>query len=300
MSKKQWPLTFAASLLLAALVLLVFPAPRQSLAANPPSCAPGRNSTTNPNRVQLYDGFLSVTTTDIINQISISDADKYICGYKAIIPQFAIPSFKEFKNTYYDQAKASAAAKKEFATSSSNPDANQGNLDFSGGKDILYHIKNPNASQAGGNLVINGPISATNTVVFFVDGNLTINNNIDTTVGVVFVVNGFIHVRWDVTQINALMMSYGQFCSGWYNDAYGCSINFFKDRLGQPGVVDNPRLILNGSVVALSSTDAAKPAFVRYLRDNITPAEEVNYQAKYLVILRKIFSRTRIIYTAFN
>lgn len=289
MSIKHLPLVFLSSLLLALLFLLIFP--NSNIKAVGCSAGPKTYDANNPNKIQIQDGFLSVTTSDVINQMSlINDSDKFICGYKAIIPQFAIPTYQEFRNIYYDQAKPSVANQLKKLDYTASGDVNVTALpNLNLNSDILYRIK-------GGNLIINESIGAPKAIVFFVDGNLTINSNIDATSGVVFVVNGFIHVDPGVTNINALMMSYGQFCSGWWSGT--CSINYFKDRIENGD--ENVSLKINGSVISLSSNGANKPAFVRYIRNNITPAEDVSYQSKYLVILRKIFSRTRIIWTVIN
>ena len=80
--------------------------------------------------------------------------------------------------------------------------------------------------------------------------------------------------------INAFFISYGQFCSAWNGSA--CAT---------PGTVNN-QLTINGSVIDLSSS--TPPKFVRTNGNNDpnNPAEVINYQPKYLVILKNIFSRS--------
>lgn len=314
-------LIFLITFLLTSLILYISPPPKTLAQTIPTNCGAGPTTynPNNPNKVQIQDGFLSVTSSNIINQMSLMNAaDKYICGYQAIIPQFAIPSYQEFKNTYYDQARTSVANKQVLTPSPGQPfqQNSPGTINLTDNstspKAFLYNVK--------GDLVLNSDFTGNQTGIFFIDGNLTINSNLDYPNGLVFIAQGYVHINSDVThdssysmhpsttgtypppgdknymQINALIMSYGQFCSGWSSE--GCNIDYFKNRLAS--YPDNPLLVVNGSVVALSATNANQPLFVRYIRNNIIPAEEVNFQAKYLVILRKIFSRTRIIYTQIN
>lgn len=246
---------------------------------------PGTYSEIQPNKIQMQDGFLSTTQDTNLKDFSIDTGDKYLCGKRATIPTFAIPSYSQIKSIYYDQTKTSIAQKYSLPGGSS-----QANLDLtSGSLDVLYYIK--------GDFNINGDIvSGNKTGVIFVDGLVNITANLtyaknDPNHGLVIIAQKGIRVSPSVTEIDALLMTYDQFCSAW-NGA--CNPDYYISNPLNP----NDYLTIYGSLVSLSPT--TPPAFVRALKDNIHAAETIEYQAKYLVILRKIFSRTRIIYLDIN
>lgn len=138
----------------------------------------------------------------------------------------------------------------------------------------LYHII--------GNLSLDHDITVNKTGVIFVDGNLYINTNLENTntkTGLVFIVQGTIYINPGVDTINAFMISYGGFCSAW--SGLEC-----KDNLDS---ASQKQLTINGSVISLNPTIA--PQFVRQKTTLTTASETINYQPKYLVILKDIFSR---------
>lgn len=148
-----------------------------------------------------------------------------------------------------------------------------------------------------GNLTINTDITVNETGVIFIDGNLYINTNIlnnKTTKGIVFVVKGTIYINRDVTTVNAYMISHGKnpsgnditpFCDAW--DGTSCNnTTDYSDNTSRK------YLTINGSVISLNAT--LSPQFVRKKYDPAagnTPAEVFNYDPKYLVIMKDIFSR---------
>lgn len=143
---------------------------------------------------------------------------------------------------------------------------------------------------------------ATKTMVIFVSGNLIINSDIkhvngagneDPNSGVVFVVKGNVNIATAVTQVNAVIIAEGVICTAF--DGTNCL----------DGTTTTPKLTINGSIVSLNPpaatpdprcaptvTAACPLKFVRSLADNTTAAEVINYQPKYLVILRDLFSDT--------
>lgn len=134
-------------------------------------------------------------------------------------------------------------------------------------------------------LELESNITVNNTGVIFVDGDLFINsnqtNNISTT-GLVFIVQGKIYVKPEVTEINAFMISFGGFCSAYQPSLYPDNCQDLTDTTQQ-------QLVINGSVISLSRTET--PQFVRQKTTPTTAAETINYQPKYLVILKDIFAR---------
>lgn len=148
-----------------------------------------------------------------------------------------------------------------------------------------------------GNLTLNcstpACISGFKTGVVFVGGNLNINNNYtyggtDTTVapliGTVFVVKGNVNISQNVTRIDAVIISEDTICTAYSGTA--CL----------DGQTITPQLTINGSLISL--TESAPIKFRRKLgetgalKDSTDPAEKINHQVKYLVILRDLLSDT--------
>ncbi|MFA5932528.1 MAG: hypothetical protein WCV81_05255 [Microgenomates group bacterium] len=148
-----------------------------------------------------------------------------------------------------------------------------------------------------GDLTLNSDITVYETGVIFVDGNLTINTNIlnnNATKGLVFVVKGEIFIQRDVTKVNAFLIAHGKnssgdditpFCTA-YDPVDGCNdyaVNATRKYLE-----------INGSIISLNQNTAYPANFARKKYDAILadkPAETINYEAKYLVIMKDIFSR---------
>lgn len=123
-----------------------------------------------------------------------------------------------------------------------------------------------------------------NVKVVFVDGNLNFTQNYlygasDGSKGTIFVVKKDINIDTNVSEINAVLISSGTI----YTAGAGCTTN----SINTPN-----QLKINGSLISL---DEKKPIqFCRNLQfDNASkPAEEINHQEKYVVILKDLFSET--------
>lgn len=121
--------------------------------------------------------------------------------------------------------------------------------------------------------------------IIFVDGNLTVTGNI--TVGasttLVFIVSNNVTINTNVTQADGVYVAGGTFAD--YDNAAG------KARNTAPY-----QLVINGAVYAhafdLSSFLSNLPACVAALPTNcdnsVTPADKVNFQPKYLVVLSQL------------
>ncbi len=221
------------------------------------------------------NSFLSVK--DDINQAAnrYTSEGKCIIGKPAAIPQFSLNSYDEMKSLYFDQNK-----QKDQQTTLSgeqiqtNPvqsvNLEQGNIDH------LYYIT--------GSYTIGSDLNVKKAGVIFVDGNLTINTNItqkSNTDGLVFLVKGDVNIKDSVTEVNAFIITWGQFCSAWTGSF--CPTPPYL----------TSQLIINGSIISLDSTK--KPSFVRRLinpnANKKDPAEKIIFQPKYLAILKNIFAR---------
>lgn len=151
--------------------------------------------------------------------------------------------------------------------------SDQDKIPFTTGSDHIYHV--------AGNLDISKKQSGGQTGVVFVDGNLHFSGDYkygtDKT-GAVFVVKGDVNIDTSVTQVDAVIISEGTICTA-YNGTPCPSTN-----------VSALQLVINGSLISLNPDKPIK--FRRTLSDNSQPAEIINHQVKYLVILRDLLSDT--------
>lgn len=140
-----------------------------------------------------------------------------------------------------------------------------------------------NIFEITGDLTISSDLDAftqTKTLIIFVDQNLNLNSNIihaDTNSGIVLVVKGDVNIDKAVTQLDAVIISQGKI----YTAGGSCSHTL---------PVPASQLVINGSLVSLN--EGNKIEFCRTLSDNSQPAEKINHQVKYLIILRDLMSDT--------
>lgn len=180
----------------------------------------------------------------------------------AFVPSYT--SFADFKSLYYDQSKVTKNTITTLGTGTS----------FT--TDAVYYDS--------GDLTLSGNPTGTATAVIFVNGNLNINANYtygSAQSGTVFVVHGNVNIDNTVTRVDAIILAEGVICTA--TTSGSCP----SDN------VLSTQLVINGSLISLN--DANPPKFRRTLAmaDNFTqPAEKVNHQVKYLVILRNLISDT--------
>lgn len=162
-------------------------------------------------------------------------------------------------------------------------DKSQTNIPFDTNCDHIYQIS--------GNLNISGNNVGSKSGVVFVDGNLNFTENYtygSATEGSVFVVSGDVNIYKDVTSIDAVIISNGIICT---------AFDFGTSLCPGTNIVTLP-LTVNGSLISIKQPDPTEInpqepiRFRRSLLDNNPPAETINHQVKYLVILRKLFSDT--------
>lgn len=182
-------------------------------------------------------------------------------------------NYEALKNSYYLRAKPISTTTRNSATA----DTNQSGIRNLGTKDQIYNFT--------GNFNITGPITGTKTGVIFIDGNLGINTNIDypsPTGGLIFVVKGSVFIDSSVTNVAAVIISFGNICTSSRPPATCLDV---------PTTAPfNSQLIVDGSFTSL---DKSKPIlFRRSLRDNREAAELIRQQPKFLVLLKDIFSET--------
>lgn len=150
----------------------------------------------------------------------------------------------------------------------------QSDIPFTTGFDHIYHIT--------GNLNISGNQTGTQTGVVFVDGNLNFTSDYTygtNSTGAVFVVKGNINIASNVIRVDAVLISEGTIYTAAAADAT-CATSS----------VSSNQLTINGSLVSLNPDKPIK--FCRDLTDDTQPAEKINHQVKYSVILRDLYSDT--------
>ena len=251
--------------------------PRSPLAQTSTSCSgTDKYSVT----VQTNQGLLTAADNNLISS-KFSFNDKCITSNRALIPQFGIPTYLEMRSIFYEQAKTiSGKVNKQPKLVGG---INHQQIVFSGNDAHIYWVNN-------GDLTIGGGISGNPVRLLFIDGNLLINQNITSgngnAQGLVFIVQGDINIAPTVTNIDAVLIVYGNFCSGF--SAGSC-----------PSPIEAPKLTIRGSVMYLNPDTSTSPKFVR-TRDSVVnnePAEDLIYDPKYLVILNNIMTRTLSVWT---
>lgn len=199
-----------------------------------------------------------------------------------------IETYDSLKRRYYINAKSDDPT--FIKTATLNGDQTTTAIALNGPKDYLYHIdgnltKGPTDSFLQNSLENEGEVGKVGVV--FVEGNLKIQSNIDYTGGLVFVVKGNVLIDKSITIVNAVIIS-----SGTIYTAVDSSNILNPDSCGSNSITAN-QLKVDGSLISL---DAGKPIiFCRSLAgagNSTTPAEIINQQPKYLVIMRYIFAET--------
>ncbi|MDO8638087.1 MAG: NBR1-Ig-like domain-containing protein [Candidatus Daviesbacteria bacterium] len=250
--------------------------------------APGNavcSGTTNP--IRSSAGLLSSFSLNHATTINKFSTSEYcLINEKASIPPFSVPNYNDMKAVYFDKMDKAKTPASSYTTEKITGNATQGNIQskLDNLKDTIINVT--------GDVDINGPFNQPNksrVIVIFINGKFTISNNIDyskdiASRGLVFVVSGNVNINPSVTEVNAFIITYGQFCSAPQDD-------------GSCVTTVAPALNIKGSVISLGTVS---PKFVRTLADNATPAEVITYQPKYMVILKDIFSRTLSIWKEFQ
>ncbi len=197
-----------------------------------------------------------ITSKDLVGIFGNTTGNCAIDATSAFV-SYRIPGYQYLKSVYFTQSKANKV------------------LNIT----VMPSITDQTVYQASGNLTVSANPTGNGTAVIFVDGNLDITTNITygtNSSGLVFVVGGDINIASAVTTINAVLISEGTI----YTANAGCGTSS----------VSASQLTIKGNLISLDATKPIK--FCRVLADNSAPAELVNFQAKYLTILKEILSST--------
>lgn len=280
-------------------IALVIVLPALAVYFSPPSKVIAQCSPVDSGEIRVDRGLISANNQAPFSPKSAVSSVYCVSGSGAIIPDWALIKYKDLKTLYYDQAKT--------GLSKTRLTGNQNNISLSTPEGLYWVTSTSGNREATDNdLIINTNPATDKTGVIFVDGDLLINSAImhpSNTTGLVFIVQGRILINRSVAQVDAFLISYGQklgptpatdtnampFCSAWDGSS--------RDLINCVDDATNPvRLTINGSVISLNTELpgrlAQAPQFVRQKSDaTLQPAEIINYQPKYLVILKNIFSR---------
>lgn len=199
-----------------------------------------------------------------------------------------VQTYTDLKNTYFTKARVTSPAQKKYNHNAFTPPSG----------DALYEVT--------GNLTAGGtydpPVfTGIGTQIYFIDGNLTIDNNLiysNPNGGIVFVVQGNINIYSGVTRVDAVLIAQGVDASGLsippsgQNTPYTICTNYESNNCADPTTTSS-QLVVNGSLISLNKDQTTTPSsikFKRTLADNTQPAEKVNAQPKYLIILKGLMS----------
>ncbi len=212
-----------------------------------------------------------VATPNITGSFGTSAGVCVIDPAASFVP-YKIPTYDELKSLYFDQV-APNPPTVDKNTINGNSDGNA--MNFTGNKYHLFYIT--------GNLSLTQSINGDDSGIIFVGGNLNLGPvpsgqfvQGNGTHGIIFVVQGDINIDVDVIRIDASLIGNGNI----YTAGANCAVT---------SVLTNNPLIINGSLIEINSVKAIK--FCRNLRDNTKgAAEQVNYQPKYLYIMKDMLS----------
>lgn len=242
-------------------------------------------------RIQLEgsNSFLSLTDTiDAFSSNRFSVSSKCLIGTRAFIPQSFLPNYQEMKSLYYTQNKAVSIEKPTVTAGNITQSSSASPIDLSSSSNPVVKGRLYNVS---GNLTVENNITVEETGIIFIDGDLFINTNLTHTnqdAGLVFVVGGSVYITPNVDRVDAFIITHNEFCSAYNSVASQCYPSFYQAS----------KLTINGSLIFLNNPPPPiptpyKPQFVRANANNRDPSEEINYQPKYLIILKEIFSKDR-------
>lgn len=207
-----------------------------------------------------------VSTPQIGSTAKFGTTGGCIIDPKAAFAPFKIPTFDELKSLYFDQSKANKITLTE-------------------ARNILpSKILGDNVYYVMYDLDVGVNPTGSGTQVILVNGMLSIWNNYtygygDPNSGTVFIVKGGVYIYPTATLIEAVIIAEGSICTA-YDVTTACPATNQT----------TSQLVINGSLISLTETAPIK--FRRTLADNNQPAEKINHQVKYLVLLRNLLSDT--------
>lgn len=217
-----------------------------------------------------------VTTPSLSGIFNTSSGRCITNEQRASYVAFKIPTYGDLKSIYYTQTNPPSTATKH-APVVSLSDLPSSKIDVGGITDHIYSFT--------GDLNIASPsdFSGNNTGIIFIDKNLNFGPSLPSNKfkqgnkdsGIVFVVGGDVVIDTNLTEMDAVIITSGII----YTAGSGCSTSS----------VTASQLNINGSLISLN--DQKPINFCRKLTNNLTqPAEKINWDPKFLAILKDLFA----------
>ncbi len=217
-----------------------------------------------------------VTTPALAGIFNTSSGRCITNEQRAAFVSFKIPTYEDLKSIYYTQSKPRSTVTKHPPVASLS-DLPNSRVNVGETTDHIYSFT--------GDLNITSPsdFSGNNTGIIFIDKNLNFGPLLPSNKfkqgtkdsGIVFVVGGDVVIDSSLTDIDGVIIASGTI----YTAGSGC---------GTSSVQTTKQLVINGSLVSLNDTKPIK--FCRKLADNSKAAEKVNWDPKYLSLLKDIFA----------
>lgn len=275
----QFTIPILLLILAASLILLTTYYLLPTVYAQAASCNP---QVTNP-RVQR--GLIS--TPDITGSQDAAGIVKFsnstgtcVTTDKAAFVPYKVPGYEDLKSLYYTQSKAIKVLN---SNTNISPVTNADD-----GKVYNY---------TAADVEINGVFNYHGTAVIFIEHNLHIKNAIfaqspstlqnSAAEGLVLVVGGDVFIDKTIAQINAIIIS-----SGYIYTAADTSTTPSTPCSHTSPVSDTTVLTVNGSLISLDANKGIEFCRTLGASNSTAPAEVINIQPKYLVILRNLFADT--------
>lgn len=205
---------------------------------------------------------------------------------KAAYARFKVPNYDELKSVFFSQNKSVAS---QTLNTTSTPGCSGGNTIFL--KNLAFPNKSVvnvqcNFTHIADTDPTNGPFAAVGTAqtaIIFADNHLYIDTDLNyggDNYGVVIIAKGDIYIAPTVTKINAILVNQGAI----YTTNNGSNFTSL--------VPNSQQLVINGSLISLGQVAGTRVYFNRSLADNNVPAEIVNYQPKFLILLRGLLTQS--------
>lgn len=234
---------------------------------------------------RVIDGLISAL--DISNNFG-SNNGKCIKDNKAAFAPYKIPTYEDLKSIYYTQAKSDST--KFTKNIQLNGNFNVPSIMVGNGKPDIFLVTGNLTKLTGEGFGNNSHIKQSPAVIF-VEEDFIIDSNISYGGGFVFIVKGNVIIHPDVSLIKAVIISSGKI--------YTAGNNCTNVQTANPLVIEGSLISIykdqpQADFCALNPTSSGCPSikFCRTLANNNNPAEQINWQPKYLVILKDLFAST--------
>lgn len=206
---------------------------------------------------------------------------------KAAYANFKVPDYNELKSVFFTQ---NTTANKMTVSTTGTPNCPGGlstgsvylrNMTFPSNSIVNVQCQSTRFDDAGAN----GPFAVagtTRTVIVFAENHVYIDSNLNyggSAYGLVIIAKGDVYIAGTVRTINAIIVAEG---------------NIYTTTAGVPitsTVPNSQQLVVNGSIINFAK-NSNRIYFNRSLADNSIPAEVVNFQSKFLVLLRGLMTQS--------